>query len=200
MCRPHAERSERSARHRGVSVSARADDRLSLSLLFFFQAEDGIRDKLVTGVQTCALPIFDVQAALVRLVDDDARVLAQLAIALGLGEQDAVGHELDRRALAHLVVEAHLVADEAAELGAQLLGDARGHGARSDAPRLGVAYATPALHLEENLGELRRLARAGLAADDDDAMHLDGGTDFLAPRIDGQRGIKIDSQLGTSAT
>src|SRR5205823_7362869 len=25
---------------------------------FFFQAEDGIRDKLVTGVQTCALPIL----------------------------------------------------------------------------------------------------------------------------------------------
>src|SRR5205823_11376311 len=27
-------------------------------LVFFFQAEDGIRDKLVTGVQTCALPIY----------------------------------------------------------------------------------------------------------------------------------------------
>src|SRR5207244_9143141 len=27
-------------------------------LCFFFQAEDGIRDDLVTGVQTCALPIF----------------------------------------------------------------------------------------------------------------------------------------------
>src|SRR2546421_2228987 len=26
---------------------------------FFFQAEDGIRDLIVTGVQTCALPIFD---------------------------------------------------------------------------------------------------------------------------------------------
>src|SRR5437867_6095554 len=25
----------------------------------FFQAEDGIRDRTVTGVQTCALPIFD---------------------------------------------------------------------------------------------------------------------------------------------
>ena len=25
---------------------------------FFFQAEDGIRDSPVTGVQTCALPIF----------------------------------------------------------------------------------------------------------------------------------------------
>src|SRR3990170_7110756 len=26
-------------------------------MFFFFQAEDGIRDDLVTGVQTCALPI-----------------------------------------------------------------------------------------------------------------------------------------------
>src|SRR5205809_871496 len=26
--------------------------------LFFFQAEDGIRDVAVTGVQTCALPIY----------------------------------------------------------------------------------------------------------------------------------------------
>src|SRR2546421_6841972 len=25
---------------------------------FFFQAEDGIRDLIVTGVQTCALPIY----------------------------------------------------------------------------------------------------------------------------------------------
>src|SRR5688572_24086090 len=31
----------------------------TLILFFFFQAEDGIRDLTVTGVQTCALPIFD---------------------------------------------------------------------------------------------------------------------------------------------
>src|SRR5689334_23914098 len=31
---------------------------LRLVLCFFFQAEDGIRDGTVTGVQTCALPIF----------------------------------------------------------------------------------------------------------------------------------------------
>src|SRR5437764_5690887 len=30
---------------------------LLVSLFFFFQAEDGIRDTSVTGVQTCALPI-----------------------------------------------------------------------------------------------------------------------------------------------
>src|SRR5699024_11371135 len=31
----------------------------SAVLVFFFQAEDGIRDRNVTGVQTCALPILD---------------------------------------------------------------------------------------------------------------------------------------------
>src|SRR2546425_2998228 len=31
---------------------------------FFFQAEDGIRDKLVTGVQTCALPISKAESRL----------------------------------------------------------------------------------------------------------------------------------------
>src|SRR5688572_31733908 len=31
-------------------------------LCFFFQAEDGIRDLTVTGVQTCALPIYPVGA------------------------------------------------------------------------------------------------------------------------------------------
>src|SRR5215204_7428502 len=34
---------------------------------FFFQAEDGIRDHCVTGVQTCALPIFTVAAGAVGL-------------------------------------------------------------------------------------------------------------------------------------
>ena len=28
------------------------------NFIFFFQAEDGIRDYKVTGVQTCALPIY----------------------------------------------------------------------------------------------------------------------------------------------
>src|SRR5207248_3802897 len=34
---------------------------------FFFQAEDGIRDRTVTGVQTCALPISDVSLVLTEL-------------------------------------------------------------------------------------------------------------------------------------
>ena len=30
---------------------------VTFCIFFFFQAEDGIRDTSVTGVQTCALPI-----------------------------------------------------------------------------------------------------------------------------------------------
>src|SRR5882762_10418186 len=32
---------------------------VNMIFFFFFQAEDGIRDSSVTGVQTCALPIYD---------------------------------------------------------------------------------------------------------------------------------------------
>src|SRR5229473_7278334 len=39
-------------------------------VFFFFQAEDGIRDKLVTGVQTCALPISE-RAKMVEAGGDD---------------------------------------------------------------------------------------------------------------------------------
>src|SRR5215216_7347726 len=38
-------------------VSKNYLDKAGITTSFFFQAEDGIRDDLVTGVQTCALPI-----------------------------------------------------------------------------------------------------------------------------------------------
>src|SRR2546427_5153236 len=37
---------------------------------FFFQAEDGIRDLTVTGVQTCALPISYTSLELSQLLDE----------------------------------------------------------------------------------------------------------------------------------
>ena len=38
--------------------STTEDGMVGILLVVFFQAEDGIRDRLVTGVQTCALPIW----------------------------------------------------------------------------------------------------------------------------------------------
>src|SRR5262249_58008329 len=40
------------------SYSLPASPAVWACVFFFFQAEDGIRDWSVTGVQTCALPIF----------------------------------------------------------------------------------------------------------------------------------------------
>src|SRR5438874_12351511 len=36
--------------------------KLLMLIFFFFQAEDGIRDLYVTGIQTCALPIWEGEA------------------------------------------------------------------------------------------------------------------------------------------
>src|SRR5260370_1252620 len=42
---------------RGLAIDSTVDIFTFYVLFFFFQAEDGIRDSSVTGVQTCALPI-----------------------------------------------------------------------------------------------------------------------------------------------
>src|SRR5699024_11994583 len=45
--------------------------------VFFFQAEDGIRDRNVTGVQTCALPISRIVLNRARNVDLHRELSAQ---------------------------------------------------------------------------------------------------------------------------
>ena len=136
----------------------------------------------------------DVEAALVRLVDDDRVVGQELAVALQLGQQDAVGHQLDQAALGDAAIEARLVADELAELGIQFRGNAVGHTARSQPARLRVADqpARAAPEFEAELGQLRRLAGAGLAADDDDLMIGDRLDQLLARLHDRQLAREAD--------
>src|SRR5260370_22804092 len=45
-------------RHQSILLRSYRLYSFSDIFFFFFQAEDGIRDSSVTGVQTCALPIF----------------------------------------------------------------------------------------------------------------------------------------------
>src|SRR6266550_7784186 len=69
----------------------------SFFFFFFFQAEDGIRDVAVTGVQTCALPIARGQLAELRAAD--LRCTAEEAAAMLRG---AAGADLPDAAVAAL--------------------------------------------------------------------------------------------------
>src|SRR5690554_7187691 len=58
-------------------------------MFFFFQAEDGIRDADVTGVRTCALPIFDSYGVdfdtLFNLITRNNRLVAAGSLDTGAG-------------------------------------------------------------------------------------------------------------------
>src|SRR5690606_40676479 len=76
---------------------------LAAICVFFFQAEDGIRDFHVTGVQTCALPISRRVELLAggprvpRVVDLDGGALGGLRAG---ADFDVLDHELRGRGLA----------------------------------------------------------------------------------------------------
>src|SRR2546430_9839710 len=81
-----------------------------VNLFFFFQAEDGIRDLTVTGVQTCALPISCLgpqhEHPCLSLLHLPPRLPHELRAALeqhdfavcseGVGGNDAGGHARER--------------------------------------------------------------------------------------------------------
>src|SRR5260221_156332 len=72
----------------GMAFSSRDE------MFFFFQAEDGIRDHCVTGVQTCALPIFEYArergartVAVVCVPDSELGRMAEIEIAVDTGQE-----------------------------------------------------------------------------------------------------------------
>src|SRR6478736_7718576 len=65
---------------------------------FFFQAEDGIRDLTVTGVQTCALPICDDNARRAAISVHDRSILVEAGAGSGKrSEERRVGKECRSR-------------------------------------------------------------------------------------------------------
>ncbi len=144
---------------------------------------------------------IDVEAALVRLVDEQRAVGAQVRVGARLGQQDTVGHHLEPRTGLAGVGEAHLEANQIGIL--QLDTEATGDGARGNAAWLGAAdqaWPTRAAiacrlavgrlrgyghlplqgHLQRHLGQLRGLAGAGLTADDHHLPLAQRGEDLVA--------------------
>ena len=130
----------------------------------------------------------DVQAALMRLVDDQAIISPQLRIRHGFSEQDAIGHQLDAGAGLHRLIEAHLVTDMLAERRTQLFGDALGNAVGGNPARLCMADQAFLAGASQggDFGQLGGFARAGLTTNDDDRMRGDRTHDLLTPRTDGQ--------------
>ena len=132
---------------------------------------------------------INVQAALVRLVNDQRVVGLQQRVGLGFGQQDAVGHQFYRRIAAQPVLEAHLETHHVAQRGFELFGNPFGHRTGGNAARLGVADQVAACarmvqltapHGKGDFGQLRGFARAGFAADDDNLVLGDGLHDLVA--------------------
>src|SRR5699024_11540048 len=91
---------------------------LDLDRRFFFQAEDGIRDRNVTGVQTCALPIYPVEVGEhLQLVRDHDHLLRQPG--QGLGEASSVAQIQQR---GRLVGDDHLRRSEERRVGKECRG------------------------------------------------------------------------------
>ena len=92
-----------------------------------------------------------------------------------------------------LVVEADFHADPGADLRLQLLRQPRRHRTRGQPARLGVAdqAARAEPEVEADLRQLRRLARAGLAADDHHLVLRDQLGDVGAPLVDRQIRLEI---------
>src|SRR2546426_2761282 len=109
----------------GVDRLKLAIDVSAVYVFFFFQAEDGIRDYKVTGVQTCALPILHT-APNPHPRFDAARCFGELVADLAGGRFGGLANRLERFAATYACRAAikagqRLEPDEMRELVARLL-------------------------------------------------------------------------------
>ena len=143
----------------------------------------------------------DVDASLVRFVDDDRVVGAKKGIGLGFRKENPVRHEFDRRPRMSLVGKAHLVAHDVTQVRLQFFGDALRNGTRRNAARLRMGdharFAASGHH--GDLRELRRFARPRFAADDDDAVFAHGANELFAVFGDGESRHQFEGRHGRAA-
>ena len=149
-----------------------------------------------------------------RLVNDDGVVGLQQRVGLRLGQQNAVGHQLDRGVAGEPVLKAHFETHHLAQRSLELFGNALGHAAGRNAPGLGVAnqlaarrgpavgqrggvIAQPAPHGQGNFGQLRGFTRTRLTTHDDDLVLCQRRHDLFAPGGDWQVLGEFDVQFGS---
>ena len=136
----------------------------------------------------------DVEAALVRLVNDDRVVGLEQRVMLRLSQQYTVRHQLDQRIRRRAILEADFDTDAFANAGIQLFGNAPSH--RTGGQTTGLRVTNQPLHaptqFQTDLRQLRRFTRAGFSADDDHGVRGNRCCDLVLAATDGQRLGKND--------
>ena len=138
----------------------------------------------------------DVQAALVRFIENDRVVVRQVRIALRFRQQNAIGHQLDVGLRIRPVIKANLAADLPAPRHLQLLGNPARDGQGRHPTRLRATDlrldAQPGF--QAHLGNLRRLARARLACNHHDLAPANRRHDLVLAHGDRQVGRINDAR------
>ncbi len=187
-----------------VGAAFNADHRRIVEMLGEAFGVDGGRSDDQLQVRALAQQLLqvaqqevDVEAAFVRLVDDDRVVVRQPAVTGDFRQQDAVGHELDAAVFADLVVEAHLVADQLAQFALQFLRHAAGHRTCSNPSRLGAAdHAGLATACgQAQFRQLGGLARAGFTSDHHDLVVADQPDDGVGFTRNRQLRVQSNGRL-----
>src|SRR5699024_12147905 len=87
-------------------------------LFFFFQAEDGIRDRNVTGVQTCALPIsLSINCAPKPLLLREVILTNSLLMYFMMGKRYTIFHQNISTLIIHMEQAAHFPRSEERRVG-----------------------------------------------------------------------------------
>jgi len=122
------------------------------------------------------------------LVDNNRIVRAQLSVASGLGQENAVGHELDPGCRSGPVGEPDFATDQPGSLQAQFLGHPTGNRGGRQTAGLGAAdhSFTTAARIKAHLGQLRGLAGTGITGNDHHPMVANRLDNFPATCRDGK--------------
>ena len=134
---------------------------------------------------------INIQTALVRFVNNNRVIAAQIPIRLRLRQQNTVRHHLETRLRPRPVIETHLIAHVITDLAAHLIRNAASHRHRRQSARLRAAQHPRALprHLQRNLGQLCRLAAARLTHNNHHAVAAQSLRNLLAATRNRQIGI-----------
>ena len=151
---------------------------------------------------------INVEAALVGFVDDQRVVSAEIPVMGQLGQQNAVGHQLNGAGIRDRVIKADLITHQAAQRRVEFIGDALRHRACGNSPGLGVTNTllAAAAKVQTDFGELGGFTRASLARENDHLMianrRLDIGTALrdrqLFREIDLCRYLAFGHRLGST--